>query len=102
MHLGGLGNNTNIGVFPQGHQSQTHNQVGPSWANSDTYYEGRYGGRGGPPPPGQGAPPPNQGPSYGSEILDSNPNDTKLDKSNILLLGPTGSGKIYRQLRPSG
>lgn len=29
----------------------------------------------------------------GSEILDSTKNDMKLDKSNILLLGPTGSGK---------
>lgn len=29
----------------------------------------------------------------GSRLLDSNDTDIKLDKSNILLLGPTGSGK---------
>ena len=29
----------------------------------------------------------------GSSLLDGNETDIKLDKSNILLLGPTGSGK---------
>ncbi|XP_030622280.1 caseinolytic mitochondrial matrix peptidase chaperone subunit Xa isoform X2 [Chanos chanos] len=29
----------------------------------------------------------------GGEVLDSNPTDIKLEKSNIVLLGPTGSGK---------
>jgi ATP-dependent Clp protease ATP-binding subunit ClpX len=32
-------------------------------------------------------------PATGSDILDSTTYDAKLDKSNILLLGPTGSGK---------
>lgn len=31
----------------------------------------------------------------GSEILDRTTHDLKLEKSNILLLGPTGSGKYY-------
>ena len=35
--------------------------------------------------------PPNN--SRGSILLDGNENDIKLEKSNILLLGPTGSGK---------
>lgn len=29
----------------------------------------------------------------GSDILESSKHDLKLEKSNILLLGPTGSGK---------
>lgn len=29
----------------------------------------------------------------GSDILDSNSHELQLEKSNILLLGPTGSGK---------
>lgn len=29
----------------------------------------------------------------GGEILDSTHNDIKLEKSNIILLGPTGSGQ---------
>lgn len=29
----------------------------------------------------------------GGEVLDSSHDDIKLEKSNILLLGPTGSGK---------
>lgn len=29
----------------------------------------------------------------GGEVLDSSQDDIKLEKSNILLLGPTGSGK---------
>lgn len=38
----------------------------------------------------------NQGTSLnalGSDILDSNLHELRLEKSNILLLGPTGSGK---------
>ena len=31
--------------------------------------------------------------ALGSDILDSNIHELKLEKSNILLLGPTGSGK---------
>ncbi|CAG7671783.1 unnamed protein product [Allacma fusca] len=94
LHLGGLGHSSALGVFPQGNQSHTHNQVGPSWANSDTYYEGRSPRQ--VPPTGQAnqnIPPQGNMGTYGSEILESNANDTKLDKSNILLLGPTGSGK---------
>lgn len=34
-----------------------------------------------------------QSQNRGSDILDSSKNDLRLDKSNILLLGPTGSGK---------
>jgi ATP-dependent Clp protease ATP-binding subunit ClpX len=30
--------------------------------------------------------------TMGSDILDSNSHELKLEKSNILLLGPTGSG----------
>lgn len=32
-------------------------------------------------------------PITGSELLDRKSNEFKLDKSNILMLGPTGSGK---------
>lgn len=32
-------------------------------------------------------------PVTGSELLDKSSNEFKLDKSNILMLGPTGSGK---------
>ena len=32
--------------------------------------------------------------SGGSEILDSTTHQLRLDKSNILMLGPTGSGTI--------
>jgi len=83
--------------------------LGPSWANSDTYYEGKHGSRqpyagvgmgpgfGQPPPPGQSPPPPGQqggsSSAVGSDILDSSSNEPKLEKSNILLLGPTGCGK---------
>lgn len=31
--------------------------------------------------------------SSGSDILDSNSHELQLEKSNILLLGPTGSGQ---------
>lgn len=31
--------------------------------------------------------------SAGSEVLDSATHQLRLDKSNILMLGPTGSGK---------
>lgn len=31
----------------------------------------------------------------GSDILDRTSHELKLEKSNILLLGPTGSGKYY-------
>lgn len=31
----------------------------------------------------------------GGEVLDSSHDDIKLEKSNILLLGPTGSGKQH-------
>lgn len=34
-----------------------------------------------------------QAQNRGSEVLESSKNDLRLDKSNILLLGPTGSGK---------
>merc|ERR1712080_71210 len=38
-------------------------------------------------------PPPSQ-PSRGHDLLDNNDTDqVKIDKSNILMLGPTGSGK---------
>ena len=30
--------------------------------------------------------------SHGSDVLDSKSDKVKLDKSNILMLGPTGSG----------
>lgn len=105
LHLGGLGGHNALGAFPQGHQQQTHpNHLGPSWANSDTYYEGRPGQRQPPyvgmgPVYGQPPPPPPQPPqggsssAAGSEILDSASQEPKLDKSNILLLGPTGCGK---------
>lgn len=33
--------------------------------------------------------------SSGSDILDSNSHELQLEKSNILLLGPTGSGKYF-------
>lgn len=33
--------------------------------------------------------------AVGSDILDRTSHDLKLEKSNILLLGPTGSGKLY-------
>lgn len=33
----------------------------------------------------------------GSDILDTNAHELKLEKSNILLLGPTGSG-LFRLL----
>lgn len=33
-------------------------------------------------------------PSISSDILDSDKYDMVLDKSNIILLGPTGSGKL--------
>lgn len=32
-------------------------------------------------------------PAHGSEVLEKESDDVKIDKSNILLLGPTGSGK---------
>jgi len=89
LHLGGLGHSSALGAFPQ--QSHTHQQVGPSWANSDTYYEGRSV-RG----PPTGSPPGMANGSIsgaGSDILDATTHDAKLDKSNILLLGPTGSGE---------
>lgn len=96
LHLGGLGHSSALGTFPQGHQSQSpHHHIGPSWANSDTYYEGRNsrsGGANGMNGPTPTSPPQQGGASSGSDVLDSNANDTKLDKSNILLLGPTGSG----------
>jgi hypothetical protein len=103
-----------MGAFPQGHQQQTHpHHLGPSWANSDTYYEGRAGQRqppyvgmgpvyGQPPPPQPQPPQSGSNSAVGSDILDSNSQEPKLDKSNILLLGPTGCGKKllikYRQL----
>lgn len=34
--------------------------------------------------------------AIGSEILDRTTHDLKLEKSNILLLGPTGSGEFNR------
>lgn len=34
-------------------------------------------------------------PTTGSDILDRSSHELKLEKSNILLLGPTGSGKHY-------
>lgn len=94
--MGGLGHSSALGAFPQGHQPHTHAQhIGPSWNNSDTYYEGR-GPRG---QPGGSSHSHQTGPTSapgsttsGSDILESNNQDTKLDKSNILLLGPTGSG----------
>lgn len=43
--------------------------------------------------PGRNAFLTSQAQNRGSEILDSSKVDMKLDKSNILLLGPTGSGK---------
>jgi len=43
--------------------------------------------------PGRNAFLTSQAQSRGSEILDGSNNDMRLDKSNILLLGPTGSGK---------
>jgi len=101
-HSGGLGGHSALGAtFPQGHQQHSHpHHVGPSWANSDTYYEGRPGQRQpsfvgvgpmyGQPPPVQSSPPP---PASGSDILDNTSQEPKLDKSNILLLGPTGCGK---------
>lgn len=118
LHLGGLGHSA-LGAYPQGHQQTSHpHHIGPSWANSDTYYEGRPGpGRGNnslggigpggpgspygpgmpqPPPPGHplnGGGPAGSQQQSGSDILDSQNNEPKLDKSNILLLGPTGSGK---------
>lgn len=33
----------------------------------------------------------------GGEVLDSTHDDIKLEKSNILLLGPTGSGTYWEQ-----
>lgn len=33
--------------------------------------------------------------ALGSDILDSNSHELRLEKSNILLLGPTGSGNVY-------
>ncbi|XP_021955030.1 ATP-dependent Clp protease ATP-binding subunit clpX-like, mitochondrial isoform X2 [Folsomia candida] len=108
LHLGGLGGHNSLGAFPQGQQQHTHpNHLGPSWANSDTYYEGRPGQRqpsyvgmgpvyGQPPSsPPQQPPPPGGGSSSvtGSDILDAGNQEPKLDKSNILLLGPTGCGK---------
>ncbi len=106
--MGGLGGGQHnaLGAFPQGHQQSTHpHHLGPSWANSDTYYEGRPGSQrqpyvgmgpvyGQPPPPPPTHQPPSQGGSVtGSDILDANNQEPKLDKSNILLLGPTGCGK---------
>ncbi|CAL8088251.1 unnamed protein product [Orchesella dallaii] len=107
LHLGGLGHSA-LGAYPQGHQPHTHpHHIGPSWANSDTYYEGRHtrgqplggvgpGGPGSPYGPSMAQPPPGttpSGPPSGSDVLDSQNSEPKLDKSNILLLGPTGSGK---------
>lgn len=106
LHLGGLGHSA-LGAYPQGHQPHSHpHHIGPSWANSDTYYEGRPGrgqplggiGPGGPgspygpsmPQPPPGSPPTGGAPQTGSDILDSQNSEPKLDKSNILLLGPTG------------
>lgn len=34
-------------------------------------------------------------PPMGSDILDRTSHELKLEKSNILLLGPTGSGMLY-------
>lgn len=47
------------------------------------------------PPPQESEPKKSQsaGVNSGSDILDSNSHDLRLEKSNILLLGPTGSGK---------
>lgn len=87
LHLGGLGHSSALGAFPQGQQQHTHQQMGPSWANSDTYYEGRNV-RGNPPGMASGSLS-----ATGSDILDATTHDAKLDKSNIILLGPTGSGK---------
>lgn len=41
----------------------------------------------------QQTPPPVNQPVSGSELLDQKTHELKLDKSNILMLGPTGSGK---------
>ena len=35
---------------------------------------------------------------HGSEALDSKSDKVKLDKSNILMLGPTGSGKVIEEI----
>ena len=35
-----------------------------------------------------------------SDILDATTHELKLDKSNILLLGPTGSGQCFTMLFP--
>lgn len=45
------------------------------------------------PPPEPEPRRPSSGSTMGSDILDSNSHELKLEKSNILLLGPTGSGK---------
>lgn len=37
----------------------------------------------------------------GGEVLDSSHDDIKLEKSNILLLGPTGSGKQLPEKFPT-
>lgn len=34
--------------------------------------------------------------SAGSDILDSSTHELRLDKSNILMLGPTGSGEFLK------
>lgn len=34
--------------------------------------------------------------SGGSEILDCSTHQLRLDKSNILMLGPTGSGRVVK------
>lgn len=108
--MGGLGGHNSLGAFPQGQQQHTHpNHLGPSWANSDTYYEGRPGQRqpsyvgmgpvyGQPPSsPPQQPPPPGGGSSSvtGSDILDAGNQEPKLDKSNILLLGKCTENKCY-------
>lgn len=36
--------------------------------------------------------------ALGSDILDSNSHELRLEKSNILLLGPTGSGNVFTLL----
>lgn len=46
-----------------------------------------------PPPSSQSAQAPQQNHHPGSELLDKKTHELKLEKSNILMLGPTGSGK---------
>lgn len=80
---------TDAGIMEQGqHYSTTHRDLlhinGLSLGNNAASHGNSIGSQ---------SAPPDSPPLRRSNILDSNNHELKLDKSNVLMLGPTGSGK---------